>query len=310
MGRDKIPALVWSLLQCPQCGGELEIASASLICFVCGTEFADRSGDGGLDLRLRQPKGFSLSGLLGTELVPSKFSFGPIGRHSEPSVDFQMDRIPWHLSADLLSHFPKSNSESAIALDLGCGTGIHKSVCEFAGYRWVGLDYANPAAPILGDGHALPFRTESMDFVLSMAVLEHIQHPQVLGQEVLRVLKPGGVFIGTVAFMEPFHGSSYYHHSHLGTYNTLASSGFDVLRIGPNPNWSFLRAQLEMGGLFPKLPRFAGAVFARTIEFINKWWWAVGHRVSGGAIDTSRTMRLLKTTGAIDFVARKPLFSK
>src|SRR4030095_14421423 len=105
---------------------------------------------------------------------------------------------------------------------------------DVAGFHWMGLDYSASEAPILGDAHALPFETESIEFVLSLAVLEHIQHPAVAIQEINRVLKRGGLYLGTVAFLEPFHGNSYYHHTHLGTFNSLRLGGFDVERVAPN----------------------------------------------------------------------------
>jgi SAM-dependent methyltransferase len=188
-------------------------------------------------------------------------------------------------------------------LDLGCGSGLHRELGERAGFHWVGLDYDNPNAPILGDAHALPFEDQSFELVLSLAVLEHIQFPLVMAREVARVLKPGGLFIGTVAFLEPFHGNSFYHHTHLATFNTLRCGGLEVLKIGPNRDWNVLKAHVRMGsGLFPKMPRMLGSALVGPLQILHRLWWWAGSLVTP---KSNREARLLGTTGAFEFVARR-----
>lgn len=105
-------------------------------------------------------------------------------------------------------------------LDLGCGDGAFKQVCAHTNLEYIGMDYSG-RAPILGNAESSPFKDNSFDFVLSIAVFEHIRNPFVAIREIARVLKSGCVFIGTVAFLEPFHMASYYHMTHLGTHYLL-----------------------------------------------------------------------------------------
>jgi hypothetical protein len=124
-----------------------------------------------------------------------------------------------------------------------------------------------------------------------------------VANEVSRVLKPGGLYIGSVAFLEPFHGNSFYHHTHLGTYNTLQSAGFTVAKVAPNAAWSSLQAQATMGALFPKMPEKLGRAIVWPLALMHKVWWRAGRLISTKATETSR---LLSNTGSFEFVARKP----
>jgi SAM-dependent methyltransferase len=270
-------------------------------CVECGTRFRIEQ-NGSIDLRLQKPKTVTVEFRLGSPLAPADFPFTRLDTNPNPKVDMTARKVPRHLSRALLSHFPRARSTESLALDFGCGTGLHRDVCEAAGFQWVGLDYSVPTAPILGDGHALPFASESFEFVLSMAVLEHIRYPFVVAQELMRVLKPGGLFIGSVAFLEPWHDNSFYHHSHLGAYNTLRSAGFEIERVAPNAAWSSLQAQATMG-LFPRVPEKLARGIVWPLGVLHKLWWRAGRFVSPNA---SEALRLLTNTGSFELIARKP----
>ena len=292
---------LWKILACSFCGTPLTKTDGAALCSNCQScyEYAD---SGALDLRLQRPKNFAYEFRLGTPLPPgSGFDLGILSRNTNPQVDFSNVAVPHHLSAEMLSWFPKARNQDSLALDLGCGSTIHRAVCEHAGFEYVGLDYDSAEAPILGDAHALPFKDESFEFILSIAVLEHIRFPFVMMREAYRVLRAGGCFMGTVAFLEPFHWDSFYHHTHLGTYNSLKEGGFDVERIAPSDGWSVLVAQAKMG-LFPKMPVWMSTSLVLPLQVLHKLWWRIGSHFNDKATDHNR---IAYTTGAFTFIARR-----
>ena len=95
-------------------------------------------------------------------------------------------------------------------LDLGCG---HQFLPDWAWIpsqsllsslpRIVGVDgdlaslrrHALLEHRVLADLQALPFRTASFDLITANMVIEHLQHPERLLQEVNRILTPTGRFL-------------------------------------------------------------------------------------------------------------------
>lgn len=93
-----------------------------------------------------------------------------------------------------------------LILDAGCGTGLNlRNLPEGS----VGLDL-NPRnvelvdrrlplhRVVLGDVEAMPFRDHEFDAVVCTEVLEHVPDPAGALAEIRRVLRPGGVLIGSV----------------------------------------------------------------------------------------------------------------
>ncbi|NBX83819.1 class I SAM-dependent methyltransferase [bacterium] len=67
------------------------------------------------------------------------------------------------------------------------------------------MDYEN--GDIVCDIHQLPFKDDSVDAVMNIAVLEHVKEPQAVVKEIYRILKPGGRVLSVVPFVYPFHAS-------------------------------------------------------------------------------------------------------
>lgn len=58
---------------------------------------------------------------------------------------------------------------------------------------------------IVGDIHMLPFADNSVDAIVCIAILEHIEEPQKAVREMHRVLKPGGQCFIYTPFLYYFH---------------------------------------------------------------------------------------------------------
>lgn len=107
----------------------------------------------------------------------------------------------------------------AVVLDIGGGRR------QIADDRYLNLDYSLLEEPdLLGDGTQLPFRSNSIDFVYTAAVLEHVTDPRKMGQEIHRVLKPGGKVLANSAFMQPVHSEGQ-HFFNLTPYGIALSFG-------------------------------------------------------------------------------------
>lgn len=294
---ESLPKCILPSIACPACGSALEVHANGATCLGCRLQYG-RSRAEILDLRLQAPKTVEHRVTLGKPLLPAGgFPFEPLRPNPAPEVEFNGIEVP--LSPVLLSHFPKAKTADSLALDIGCGEVIHRRACERAGFHYVGIDYQTDQAPLLADAHALPFRDQTFEFVLSIAVLEHIRYPHLMMREAHRVMKPGGKFIGIVAFLEPFHQDSFYHHTHLGTFNSLQEGGFAVQAISPSVPWSVLKAQAVMG-LFPRMPHALSFAMVTPLDLLHRLWWSLGSLVDKEA---NPNMRIVKMTGCFEFIA-------
>jgi 2-polyprenyl-6-hydroxyphenyl methylase / 3-demethylubiquinone-9 3-methyltransferase len=92
-------------------------------------------------------------------------------------------------------------------LDLGCGAGFLANYLAASGHAVTGIDTTSENLIVarahdatrsvryeVADACALPYADASFDVVCAMDLLEHVEHPERLIDEVGRVLRPGGLF--------------------------------------------------------------------------------------------------------------------
>jgi SAM-dependent methyltransferase len=104
----------------------------------------------------------------------------------------------------------------ALVLDVGGGPGYFADAFESVGSRYVTLDadageLSAAGRPgrntILGSGLELPFDDAAFDVAFSSNVVEHVREPQRMGEEMLRVTRPGGtVVLSWTTWFSPWGG--------------------------------------------------------------------------------------------------------
>ncbi|HWE52084.1 MAG TPA: glycosyltransferase [Bryobacteraceae bacterium] len=219
-------------------------------------------------------------------------------------------RYRWHNLDEILP------AGRGICLDFGAGPGVHRSLAESRGYRWVGLDKTTGgpagAAFVQGMAERSPFASGVADCVIAWQVMEYLEQPERLFAEAARVLATGGVFCGSVSFLEPVHGQTYYGMSPLILERLLGKHGFGDISIKPGvcgfalQTWTWLR---RMGG--PKLGRLAfplaAALTAPALcaRLAISWLWTRFGRGSGHGMRWVLEKEPLEFAGHVMFVARK-----
>jgi SAM-dependent methyltransferase len=98
-------------------------------------------------------------------------------------------------------------------LEIGCGRGAFQHLVE----NWIGVDLAASVAPYLkkpflaASAEALPFRDACFDGIWSVTVLEHVPRPETALEEIVRVLKPGGVaYLAPAWHCRPWAAAGYH----------------------------------------------------------------------------------------------------
>jgi SAM-dependent methyltransferase len=256
-----------SLLACPDCRGTLQRSAATLECSACRRSIARAAP---LDMMPMDPRPatltfdrFAIADPDGTlsrvDLSEPENSYdGPMPGIGTPMLDTSLRD-----TALLLSEVRSARPHARRVLDLGCGPRNKFPCFDFLGFEYVGLDLPGSAADVLGDAHFLPFLDAAFDVVFSYAVLEHLNNPFVAFAEVRRVLRPGGIFVGSVALGEPAH-SSFFHHTAWALVSLSEACGLTLCRIWPA--WDTLQALATMSR-YPSVIRvairFVGALHER-----------------------------------------------
>lgn len=219
---------------------------------------------------------------------------------------------PYHLDLahlDVIEGLPAGAS----ILEIGCGGGQMRDWVSGKGMSYIGVDIATDRVSallmehggpdILCDAHFMPFRNERFDLVYSAAVTEHLACPYLVAQEVARVLKPGGFYLGNVSLLEPWHDDSYFHMTPLGVYENIVQAGLTPINIWPGKGYSGFRAIMSMGNKVTKPITLLGDLVYFAYRSGNKLRNVAKGR-AGWSVDLIEDSA--RVAGATDWIAKKP----
>lgn len=140
-------------------------------------------------------------------------------------------------------------------LDVGCGKMPYKNyilqnstVDEYVGLDIENaLDYDKSVKPdSVWDGKKMPFEDDSFESAIGTEVLEHCPKPEIILDEIYRVLKPDGIFFFTVPFLWNLHEVPYdeYRYTPFSLQRHLETSGFRDIKIKATGGWHASMAQM------------------------------------------------------------------
>jgi SAM-dependent methyltransferase len=122
----------------------------------------------------------------------------------------------------------KIEENSLRAINIGSGnTNISPHILnvDFMNYSHVN---------IICDIQNLPFRDDSLDCVINVAVLEHLEHPEKVVEEIKRVLRPGGIVYSYFPFIQGIHASPSDFSRRTDEGLKLLFHQFEIIKIKPS----------------------------------------------------------------------------
>jgi SAM-dependent methyltransferase len=210
---DPQPAPAWpvlELLACPVCGEPLgPEGDTALACQGCGRRWGERGGwlDFATDAEARLDDHWARR-----QQSMEAWYENPIKASDQAEECYRHDYEPL---APLLRDL------RGLVLDVGGGNGIVRQYLA-RDVRYIDLDpslewlkpdwlevassfpaLSSPITFVRGVGERLPFRTGSMDAVLSLFSINHAGEPARMVREALRVLRPGGRLVVVAEDVEP-----------------------------------------------------------------------------------------------------------
>lgn len=187
--------------------------------------------------------------------------------------------------AELWQAVAGSSPMGSTLLDVGGGPGYFANAFADAGIRYLGVEpdpgevhcartafTGNQATFVRASGMALPFADNSVDICLSSNVAEHVPRPWQLGNEMLRVTRPGGLAVlSYTVWLGPFGGHEMGLTHYLGGARASARYARKHGHPAKNNYGSSLFAVSAASGL--DWATSTGALIAAFPRYHPRWAW-------------------------------------
>jgi len=211
---------VLETLACPACRGSLaEVDQPVRLC--CRSCEASYSVEHGIPILLTGASRRLLSSgriPVGQSPGPSWFSSRLADRaHACGRTSRGEDRR----QSSRLAAFVNEAEDGELVVDLGSGS---RRLADHV----LNMDVGRlPEVDVVGDGHRFPFRENTVARIVCTGVLEHVNFPEQVVVEMVRVLRPGGRVYVAVPFLQGFHPGSgtqqdFQRYTHIGLIHLLA----------------------------------------------------------------------------------------
>lgn len=182
------------LLECKKDGGQFNQKGKVLKCEQCGATV--NLIEGRIPDFIQQKEGYTSEGLsFLTRKDRSAFWRFLYNHLPRPQMVIVRKK-----EQQLVNEFIRSVPEDQLILNVGSGNIDY-------GPRVVNVDIVpGDYVDVVASAHDLPFHTGHFGGVMSLAVLEHVEHLKETLAEINRLLRDGGNIFHAIPFMQPAHG--------------------------------------------------------------------------------------------------------
>jgi SAM-dependent methyltransferase len=169
---------------------------------------------------------------------------------------------------------------------------------------WVYLNSDSATGPsVVADAHLLPFREKSFDCVLMCEVLEHVTDPHKVLQQILTVLREGGITLISVPFLVGVHADpdDFQRWTARMLTSRLEECGLEVIELSAMGGWWAVTADLlrlltenhsdklgfvhvRLGKIVVKFMQWLGSldsVESKTSSIVTTGWTVVAKKKKG-----------------------------